>query len=154
MAYMISNFIKFFKKNEADIILVIGVILISLISFGGGWLLGTSSNSTISESTKIEQIPPEELQASPTQPKTSNQSTQEEEISNQQQEIKIQQKEQEESTTDKTQQKFVASKNGSVYHYPWCPGAQQIKEENKIYFDSKEEAEKAGYRPAKNCPGL
>jgi len=50
--------------------------------------------------------------------------------------------------------KYVASKNGSAYHYPWCPGAQKIKETNKIWFISKEEAERAGYKPAGNCPGL
>lgn len=49
---------------------------------------------------------------------------------------------------------FVASKNGQVFHLPSCPGAKQIKEENKIYFSSKEEAEKAGFRPAANCEGL
>ena len=49
---------------------------------------------------------------------------------------------------------YVGSKNGSVYHFPWCPGAQKMKEENKILFSSKEEAEKAGYRPAANCDGL
>jgi len=50
--------------------------------------------------------------------------------------------------------KYVASKSGRSYHFPWCPGAKQIKEENKIYFDTKEAAEKAGYRPAANCDGL
>lgn len=49
---------------------------------------------------------------------------------------------------------FVVSKTGSKYHLPWCPGAQRIKEENKIYFDTKEEAEAAGYQPAGNCKGL
>ena len=49
---------------------------------------------------------------------------------------------------------FVASKNGSKYHFPWCPGAQQMKEENKIWFDSKEIAQAQGYAPAANCPGL
>ena len=49
---------------------------------------------------------------------------------------------------------FVASKNGTKYHYIWCPGAQSIKEENKIYFSTKEEAERSGYQPASNCPGL
>ncbi|MEW5907665.1 MAG: hypothetical protein AB1643_00565 [Patescibacteria group bacterium] len=48
----------------------------------------------------------------------------------------------------------VASKNGTKYHYPWCGGAQQIKEENKIWFSSIEEARKAGYVPASNCKGL
>ncbi|QQG45280.1 MAG: hypothetical protein HYW89_04775 [Candidatus Sungiibacteriota bacterium] len=50
--------------------------------------------------------------------------------------------------------KYVASKSGTAYHYPWCPGALKIKEENKIWFDTKEEAEKAGYKPAGNCEGL
>lgn len=49
---------------------------------------------------------------------------------------------------------YVASKNGSAYHFPWCSGAQRIREENKIWFATKEEAEAAGYRPASNCKGL
>lgn len=49
---------------------------------------------------------------------------------------------------------FVASKNGTKYHYPWCSGAQSIKEENKIWFSTAEEAQKAGYEPASNCKGL
>jgi hypothetical protein len=49
---------------------------------------------------------------------------------------------------------FVASRTGSSYHLPWCSGAKRIKNENKIYFNSKEEAEKAGYKPAANCKGL
>jgi methylphosphotriester-DNA--protein-cysteine methyltransferase len=49
---------------------------------------------------------------------------------------------------------FVASKSGKAYHLPWCSGAKRIKEENKIWFQTKEEAEKAGYHPAGNCEGL
>ena len=49
---------------------------------------------------------------------------------------------------------LVASKNGSKYHFPWCSGAQRMKEENKIWFESKKEAQGAGYEPAKNCKGL
>jgi hypothetical protein len=49
---------------------------------------------------------------------------------------------------------FVASKSGTKYHLPWCSSAGRIKEENKIWFQTKEEAEKAGYTPASNCPGL
>lgn len=49
---------------------------------------------------------------------------------------------------------FVASKNGTKYHYPWCSGAQSIREENKIWFSTAEEAKKAGYQPASNCKGL
>ena len=50
--------------------------------------------------------------------------------------------------------KFVGSKNGTKYHYPWCPGATKIKEENKIWFQTIEDAKRAGYTPAANCPGL
>lgn len=46
---------------------------------------------------------------------------------------------------------IVASRNGSKYHYPHCAGAKQIKEENKITFDSKEAAESSGYTLAANC---
>jgi hypothetical protein len=49
---------------------------------------------------------------------------------------------------------YVASKNGTAYHLPTCTGAKQIKEENKIWFASKEDAELAGYKPAKNCKGI
>jgi len=48
----------------------------------------------------------------------------------------------------------VASKSGTKYHLPWCPGAQQMKEENKITFESPAAAEAAGYTPAANCKGL
>jgi len=49
---------------------------------------------------------------------------------------------------------YVGSKNGTKYHLPWCSGAQRIKEENKVWFTDKESAEKAGYTPAGNCPGI
>ncbi len=58
------------------------------------------------------------------------------------------------TTTNSVSGEVVASKNGTKYHYPWCPGAATIKEENKIYFASIEEARKAGYTPAANCKGL
>lgn len=50
--------------------------------------------------------------------------------------------------------KVVASKNGTKYHAPWCAGAKQISEKNKIVFESVEVARAAGYTPAANCPGL
>ena len=50
--------------------------------------------------------------------------------------------------------KVVGSKNGSKYHLPECSGAKRIKEENKIWFASVEEAKQAGYTAAANCPGL
>src|SRR3989344_4155427 len=49
---------------------------------------------------------------------------------------------------------FVGSKNGTTYHFPWCSGATRIKDENKVWFATKEAAEAAGYHPAGNCKRL
>lgn len=58
------------------------------------------------------------------------------------------------TTTVFSLQKVVASRTGTKYHLANCPGAAQIKEENKVFFDSVELAKAAGYAPAANCPGL
>ena len=54
-------------------------------------------------------------------------------------------------TTEQVSGPFVGSKNSDVYHYPDCSSAKQIKEANKIWFNSVEEAKAAGYRPCKKC---
>lgn len=41
---------------------------------------------------------------------------------------------------------FVASKNSEVYHELGCPGAVNISENNKIYFENEEEAQASGRR--------
>jgi hypothetical protein len=51
-------------------------------------------------------------------------------------------------------EEVVASRSGSKYHYPWCAGAKQIADKNKIVFQSFESARAAGYTPAANCKGL
>lgn len=57
-------------------------------------------------------------------------------------------------STEKAKGFLVASKSGKKYHFPWCAGASQIADKNKIWFDSYEEAKKAGYTPAANCKDL
>lgn len=59
-----------------------------------------------------------------------------------------------ETTGISTEGAYVASKGGTKYHLPWCSGAQRIKEENKVWFSTKAEAEAAGYSPAANCKGI
>ena len=49
---------------------------------------------------------------------------------------------------------FVASRNGKKYYYIWCESANVIKEQNRIWFSTQAEAQKAGYQPAANCKGL
>lgn len=43
---------------------------------------------------------------------------------------------------------FVGSKNSNKYHLATCAVAKRIKEENKLCFGSKEEAERRGYVPS------
>jgi len=49
---------------------------------------------------------------------------------------------------------YVASRNGTKYYFPWCSGVDRIKEENKVWFETKENAQKAGYTPSSTCKGL
>ena len=58
------------------------------------------------------------------------------------------------TTATTNAQTYVASKKGSKYHLPTCPGARTIAEGNKIWFATKEEAARAGYTPAANCKGI
>ncbi len=47
---------------------------------------------------------------------------------------------------------FLASKNGQRYYPKNCAAANRIKPENRIWFATIIEAEKAGYTKAANCP--
>src|SRR3989344_4145223 len=49
--------------------------------------------------------------------------------------------------------RVVASKASTTkkYHFTWCPGAKQIKEANKLWFENESLAQKAGYTLAGNC---
>jgi len=46
---------------------------------------------------------------------------------------------------------YVASKNGQYYYLPECSGVSRIKEENKVWFQTKEEAEAKGFKPSTTC---
>ena len=125
---MLSQIKNFSKKNGSDVFIVLTVILVALISFGIG-RLSVPKTEPIQiknlEKTSVEDLKIE--QSIPAPPDVG-------------------------TTTDKG--KVVGSKNSDKYHLPECPGAKQINEQNKIWFDSIEAAEKAGYKPAGNCPGL
>ena len=54
----------------------------------------------------------------------------------------------------KTSGVYVASKNGTKYYLPSCASSKRISVTNRIWFDTKAEAETAGYSPAANCKGL
>ncbi len=55
------------------------------------------------------------------------------------------------SVRQKDLKKFFASSRGSKYYSFECSGGKTIKEENRIYFNTPEEAEKAGYKLSSSC---
>ena len=51
------------------------------------------------------------------------------------------------STTDA----YVGSYTSKIYRLTTCPGVSAINPDNRVYFASQEDAQAAGYIPAKNC---
>jgi len=50
--------------------------------------------------------------------------------------------------------KFVASKGSDKFHTADCPIGKNIKAENKVSFDTAQDAVKAGYKPCQKCDPL
>jgi hypothetical protein len=55
------------------------------------------------------------------------------------------------SFTDLTEATFVGSSTSKKYHLPDCHYALKIKPENRINFQSLEDAKRQGYLPCKSC---
>lgn len=141
---MIAKYIQKIKgfavEYQDRIVLIIGIVLIALISFGSGMLY----NREISKEPIIIEEPAENA-------------NHESRIMNYDSGGNSSLNFTASATNTSTQTQtevVVASRNGTKYHLPSCPGAKQIKPENKITFSSPQEAEAAGYEPANNCPGL
>lgn len=130
----VEKFKGWLKINQRDLFLAAMVFFIGMASFGLGRL---SAIWPAKEPIKIDE-PAGNYETGKTAPannliKRNDSSTQ---------------------TISSSQGNFIASRNGSAYHLPSCPGALKIKTENKIWFQTREDAERAGYKPAGNCPGL
>ena len=46
---------------------------------------------------------------------------------------------------------FVGSTDSNKYHWPTCPYAQKIPRNKQVWFKTKTEAEKHGYKPCDKC---
>jgi endonuclease YncB( thermonuclease family) len=46
---------------------------------------------------------------------------------------------------------ILGNKRTMIYHWPGCPNYEDIALHNRVPFHSREAAEKAGYRAARNC---
>lgn len=122
---MISKLLEFIKSKQSEIVLALAVVLIAIISFETGKI------STLRNFGKPLEIKD-----------PLNQSAQV---------IHLQGSTLQKTSTQRTDQKVVASKNSTSYHFSWCSGAKKIKEENKIIFASEQEAQSKGLTLASNC---
>jgi hypothetical protein len=125
---MLTKLKNFVKTNFQDIFVILMVILVALISFGIGRL--TAPKSEPIQIKNLEKASIEDIN------------------------FENQEKVYPPTTEQSDVGQVVGSKNSDKYHLPDCPGAKQISEQNKVWFNSIEEAERAGYKPAANCPGL
>ena len=124
----IKQFIRLLESK--DVFMVLVIILVAFASFGLGRVSKMENNQI---PVKIEQ------QASIIQAQNVLNSAQNGEIK---------------GALLANDKMYVVSKNGSKYHFPWCSGAKRMKESNKIWFATAEEARAVGYEPAGNCKGL
>ena len=129
---MLARFFNLIKSNKHSIFLAFCIGLISFISYNLGQIDAL-------QQTPIKIVETGELKAGGGNLKADIYSaTKTETIDNKAQ-------------TKVLDTRVVASKNSDKYHYTWCAGAKKIKEENKVWFSSAQEAESRGYTLAGNC---
>lgn len=46
---------------------------------------------------------------------------------------------------------YIGNKQSKIFHNPECSSAKRMSDENKVIFNSSEEASNAGFRPCKRC---
>jgi len=113
---------QFFRSNTGkDILTVIIVILVGLGSFGLGRLSKESKNGVL----RVEYA--------------DNEASIIESINEPQSSLK------------QINGTFFASSRGSKYYSLSCSGGKTIKQENRVYFNTREEAEIAGYELSSSC---
>ncbi|MBU3901390.1 hypothetical protein KKF25_01970 [Patescibacteria group bacterium] len=119
-----------FKRNQADIAIVVGFVLVALIAFGAGRLSAPEivrnpiiiDEPSASGSVNIFGAVSQPVGAAAGESVSGN-------------------------TTTNVKGLFVASKGGTKYHWPWCSYGERIKLENQIWFNSEAEAQSAGFSP-------
>jgi micrococcal nuclease len=54
--------------------------------------------------------------------------------------------------TASSQEVIIGNRRRKLYHWPGCPEYDKVPRRNRVVFQSREAAQRAGYRPAENCP--
>ncbi|MFC1645312.1 hypothetical protein ACFL08_04775 [Patescibacteria group bacterium] len=133
-----NSLIDMVRRNKDRILIFIGIILISFISFEIGVLEGMEWKQ---KAVVIEKVPENKIVKLNEKGSCSSGSV------NSSQVLGVS----DSGKKDEGGQKkclFVGSKNSNKIHKQSCHWSGKIKEGNKVCFDSTEEAEKGGYVPA------
>lgn len=118
---------EWLKRNQADMVLIAGFILVAAVSFGIGYLSAPGIEKS--------QIIIEEPQANISGAAAGDKSKPEENAGFLSPA----------ASPSQEQGLIVASKNGTKYYWPWSSWAKRIKPENLVWFKSENEAQAAGY---------
>lgn len=132
-----------------DWVLLACLVLTASLCFGLG-LLANRENQPSKDPLWIEQLPPEEL---PGSIGTSTPAGQGAAAKDQTPPAPTPQPAAAAVAVPQTGQ-YVASKTGTKYYLSSCATAKRIKDENKVWFVTKQQAEAAGYAPSSTCKGL
>lgn len=121
---------KLSKNDSKNILILVSFLVLLIVSFFLGRL---STGIQTQDDSDIQIISSTAILMNQSQPK-----------------IQTSQNTQESSElSEKTLPQIRASSRGSKYYLPWCKST--FSPENTVYFDSEEEAQKAGYEKATNC---
>ena len=127
----------FWEKYEYKVVLFLGFILVSAISFEAGILQG---NKIKNDPIIIEK---------PVESGNNNQAVQ---GVSQSQNLASEGKNKDDSVSAQLQDcALVGSKNSNKYHLPTCRWAKNIKPENIVCFSDENDAKSKGYLLDKNC---
>ncbi|MDP3057787.1 MAG: Ada metal-binding domain-containing protein [bacterium] len=113
---------KFLIEKEDKIILLIGFILVAFLSFGAGKL-----SETYRPNTPIIFKNAPDCSTSLAKSETAANAT----------------------DIAKTEGKIIGNKNSKIYHTPGSASYNKISPENRVYFNTEADAQKAGYRKTK-----
>jgi len=135
---MKTKILNFLRNNETKIVLILGFILVSSLSFGAGFWQGKRAPESpliIEKASLSSKIEPQGPQSS----SSAKDITPAQNIASAG------------NSTVPQNCAYVGSKNSNKYHLPTCRWAKQIKPENLVCFKTLEEANAKGYLPDKNC---
>ena len=146
MQSLIARIIVFLEKYEAKIVISIGMILVSVISFESGLIQGKKSQSNPLVIEKVAQAQENDLQGCSIALPADQNSTPEAKklVIGASTQSKIQ-------ATEQANCAYVGSKNSDKFYPPTCSYAKRIKPENIVCFANAQEAIVQGRTASTGC---